>query len=50
MMFLTLNIQDLADKLCMINPLHSLQEQLTKVPPLMSIFWPFVKKPELEFC
>ena len=35
----------LADKICtIINCLYSLQERLTKVPPLMSKFWIFPKR------
>ena len=44
------NIQDLVDKVSMINYLHSVQERLMKVPPVITMFWLFVKKPEPEFC
>ena len=44
------NIQDLVDKVSMINHLHSMQERLTKVPPVITMFWLFMKKPEPEFC
>ena len=44
------NIQDLAEKMSMINHWHNLQERPTKVPPVMCVFWLFVKKPEPEFC
>ena len=40
----------LEDKICTINNcLYSLQERLTtKVPPVMSTFWAFAKRPEPE--
>ena len=44
------NIQDLVDKVSMINHLHSMQERLTKVPLVITMFWLFMKKPEPEFC
>ena len=44
------NIQDLVDKVSTINHLHSMQERLTKVPPVITMFWLFMKKPEPKFC
>ena len=41
---------DLTDKnvQLMLDYLYSRQEILTKVPPVISVFWAFVKKPEPE--
>ena len=39
----------LADNICtIITCLYSPQERLTKVPPVMSMFWAFAKRPEPE--
>ena len=43
------DIADLVKTKCTIMlDLCSLQERLTKVPPLMSIFWEFAKRPKPE--
>ena len=40
-------IQDLVDKVSTINHLHSVQETLTNVPPLIMIFRQLKNKPPL---